>query len=69
MIDYILVIGSAVLGLGTAIAILATRIRAAPPPAADGGQQPAGSRRLGGFAAVLRAVLRAVEAFAGRRPA
>ena len=66
MIDYIFVLGSAVLGLATSIAILMTRFGAS---AASERDRSAPAQRFGFFAALLRGALRALEALAGDRAA
>ncbi len=67
MIDYIFVIGSAVLGLATAIAILT--MRPGDPSAAPGVDPSANSQRPGFFAAVRRTAVRALEYLGGSEPA
>jgi len=65
MIDYVFVIGSAVLGLTSFMAILSSKpgaVSAAPQRA-----RPRPVHRPGALVTVLRAALRALEAFGGRR--
>jgi len=65
MIDYVFVIGSAVLGLTSFMAILSSK-----PEAVSATPQRARLRpvhRPGALATVLRAALRVLAAFAGRR--
>lgn len=67
MIDYIFVIGSAVLGLATSVAILMAKFSA--PPSAPQREPSAPVPRFAFLAVVFRGALRALEALAGDRAA